>query len=301
MVTAKVFDEWKEIDGLSEGSGSSEKLWLQSPEEPVRGLFKFPKIQDYPDKPSSITTEHISEWLAAQLGERLEIECAKVDLGYRNGRIGSFSHLIIDKYKGTELIEGVSFIRAVFPKYDAKLMFNPEDNTYYCLDHILRSTQAYVSTKSWIEMLMFDFLIGNADRHQNNWALLKNEEQKYQWSPLYDNGSSLCCYVPDEKLEWYFSKDKWPMRRLTDTGSKSRIRIDGSKRSRPTHKAVMEYIFEKYPRIAIPIGKRFVEQLTKNRVEQLLSELPEEMFSSVRQRLVLDYLETKLQILSCWV
>lgn len=37
------FNSWTPYDGFAEGSGRSEKIWLQSPEGKV-GLFKYPQI-----------------------------------------------------------------------------------------------------------------------------------------------------------------------------------------------------------------------------------------------------------------
>ena len=49
----KDFSFWKEYDGASEGSGRSEKIWLQNPDTGQIGLFKFKKDID--------TTDNISE------------------------------------------------------------------------------------------------------------------------------------------------------------------------------------------------------------------------------------------------
>lgn len=52
---AKSFDDWEEYKGFPEGSGRSEKLWLQSPDGKI-GLFKYPKF----DSETGITTtEHM--------------------------------------------------------------------------------------------------------------------------------------------------------------------------------------------------------------------------------------------------
>ena len=60
----------------------------------------------------------------------------------------------------------------------------------------------------FIKMLLFDLLIGNGDRHQDNWAILfsfddvLSEPQKFQGrvSPLYDNGSSFMFSSLDSNL-----------------------------------------------------------------------------------------------------
>lgn len=39
----KDFSFWEEYEGSSEGSGRSEKIWLQNPDTGQIGLFKFKK------------------------------------------------------------------------------------------------------------------------------------------------------------------------------------------------------------------------------------------------------------------
>jgi hypothetical protein len=94
--------------------------------------------------------------------------------------------------------------------------------------------------KAWIQMLLFDFLIGNSDRHQSNWAILikpsfdkKKISFRVRWSPLYDNGSSLCCFINNEELNQLLGKDKERFEALVDSKSRSRIRIDGFRKKRP--------------------------------------------------------------------
>lgn len=299
MVEIFDFSQWQKPEGLSEGSGASEKIWLQSPDGTQTGLFKFPKTRNYSGKPETTSTEHVSEWLASQLGKIWGIPCAEVKLGNYHGRKGSLSVLITDnKEEHLELNEGVAFIKKLCPKYDAKKMIDKETGTYYCLGQILEATKEYLPTQFWIEVLLFDFMIGNTDRHQSNWALLKDEAGQYRPCPLYDNGSSLCSYIEDEQIERLFSKDTGPMRRLTDTGSRSRIRIDGTKKKEPTHKEVICYILDQYPRSAVPTAHNFLERLTQNEIDRLLNGLPEEIFSENRKRLVSYYLNAKKHILS---
>lgn len=83
----KDFSFWKEYDGASEGSGRSEKIWLQNPDTGQIGLFKFKKDID--------TTDNISECIAYDLACILGIPCAKFEVGMYEGREGSMSYNIL--------------------------------------------------------------------------------------------------------------------------------------------------------------------------------------------------------------
>jgi hypothetical protein len=233
MVEIYDFTFWDVYDGSAEGSGRSEKIWLQSKTGEI-GLFKFPKINPADQKE---TTEHISEHLAYQIGKILGVATAKVDIGTYNGRIGSMSYFVCDKQE--YLQEGIWLISEKYPKYNADTMQDEEDGRYYCIDHLC-SVMPHGFEKAWIQMLLFDFLIGNSDRHQSNWAILikpsfdkKKISFRVRWSPLYDNGSSLCCFINNEELNQLLGKDKERFEALVDSKSRSRIRIDGFRKKRP--------------------------------------------------------------------
>ena len=85
------YDDWEIYEGMSEGSGASEKIWLYLPETGDIGLFKFPKTYSNSD---IITTEHISEKIASEICKLLQIKCAKVEIGQRESREGSMSYII---------------------------------------------------------------------------------------------------------------------------------------------------------------------------------------------------------------
>lgn len=177
-------------------------------------------------------------------------------------------------------------------------MVNGKGCFYYCLEYILNATKDYLPTQFWVKVLLFDFLIGNSDRHHSNWALLKQFDQQYAPCPLYDNGFSLCSYVTEEQMERLFSKDAGPMKRQTDSGSCSRIRIDGHIKKIPTHKMVIQHILIKYPRITAPIAQSFLKHLTPDQVDSILVQIPADIFSTDRKQLVSCFLTRKLGILS---
>jgi hypothetical protein len=72
--------------------------------------------------------------------------------------------------------------------------------------------------QAYSDMLIFDILIGNMDRHLENWGVLESEEFRslqmriepkkvLKWSvtfsPLFDHGSAWLFELTDEKVEYY--------------------------------------------------------------------------------------------------
>jgi len=287
------FDSWNVYDGASEGSGRSEKIWLISDTGEI-GLFKYPKIDPADQKE---TTEHVSEHLAHQLGNVLNVSTANVDIGIRDGRIGSMSYLVCKQNEA--LVEGIDFISGKFPHYNAETMQDEESGTYYCIDHIFNSVPSVVPNRIWIEMMLFDFLIGNADRHQSNWALLMELVSKDPVSiqvrqcPLYDNGSSLCCYENESQVE---NKDIRHFEALVDSKSRSIIRIDGSVKTKPRHRDVAQYLIGKYP-IAKTIAKRFLDRLTEDAINTIMDQYPTDVLDTKKNLLIRRYLLKKLELL----
>lgn len=296
MINVVDFSDWKEYDGASEGSGRSEKVWLKSKNGQI-GLFKFPKIDPVDNKE---TTEHVSEHLAHKIGEIIGVLTAEVDIGTYNNRIGSMSYFVCKKNEF--LKEGIWFLSARFPKYNVEKMQDENDGKYYCLDHLFGAAPNLLSKRVHIEMMLFDFLIGNSDRHQSNWAILigVNNENGLSISirqcPLYDNGSSLCCYVNSKELPELLGNDKKRFSTFVDSKSKSRIRIDGSKKSLPSHREVIKYLFQNHS-VSREIAKGFLERLTVGEIDKLLAEYPTDILSDEKKNLTRKFLVQKLNIL----
>lgn len=61
----------------------------------------------------------------------------------------------------------------------------------------------------WAKVFCFDVLIGNTDRHQDNWGLIRNKDGKGRWSfaPAFDNNSSLGREMSEIQFERIISAD----------------------------------------------------------------------------------------------
>ena len=137
--------------------------------------------------------------LASDLGTLLELPCAQIEIGSYEKHEGSMSYLI--NKENEVLIEGIWLINESYPNYSAEEMYDSSLDEYYSIHMLVKAIEKYGLLKDLLKMLIFDYVIGNSDRHQNNWAIINKGDGVYGFSPLYDNSSSLCCYILKKKVK----------------------------------------------------------------------------------------------------
>lgn len=282
----KDFSFWEQYEGTSEGSGRSEKIWLINPDTNQIGLFKFKKDKE--------TTDHVSECIAYELARLIGIPCAEFEVGLYKGREGSMSYNIVEK-EGMVLIEGIYCISRVYENFDSEKLIDIKSGDRYSLEMIEASLKTFGLFDDFLSILVFDFLIGNTDRHQSNWALLM-ENGQFHLSPLYDNSSSLCAYVKEEKIIQYLGKDKLLWKSLVDTKSRSIIRIKNRDEKQPTHLEMLNFLKEKYYMQTQKIVKKIITCVTENTVYDILNKY-EEVLSEQKRTLIQRYLLSKIQLM----
>lgn len=282
----KDFSFWVEYEGAAEGSGRSEKLWLMNPDTGQTGLFKFKKDIE--------TTDHVSECIAYDLANLIGLSCAKFEVGSYKGREGSMSYNIVD-HEGITLIEGIYCISLMYPGFDESLLMDTETGKKYSLDMIKEVLKPWGLFEDFLPILLFDFLIGNTDRHQSNWALVLDKEV-LSISPLYDNSSSLCAYVKETKIKNYLGNDKVLWRSLIDTKSKSLVRITSNDMKQPTHLAMVEFLQKNYYKQTIEIEKRIETFVTEENVYDILNKY-EEVLTEERKELIGKFILSKVRLL----
>lgn len=282
----KDFSFWMEYEGASEGSGRSEKVWLINSDTNQTGLFKYKK--------DATTTDHVSECIAYELATLIGIPCAKFELGTYLSREGSMSYNIVD-YSENVLIEGIYCIYLKHANFDAEKLEDAETGERYSLEMIKEVLEPRGLFDDFFPVLLLDFLIGNTDRHQSNWALIM-ENKELKMCPLYDNSSSLCAYVKESKIEQYLGKDLLLWKSLVDTKSKSLIRIANKDKGQPTHLEVLKFLQKNYYRQTIGTVKKIDSYVTEQSVCAIVDKY-EEVLSTKRKNLIKKFLLSKVQLM----
>lgn len=282
----KDFSHWKEYEGASEGSGRSEKQWLINPDTAQTGLFKYKKDVG--------TTDHASECIASDLANLIGIPCAKFEIGMFHGREGSISYNIVE-HDGMTLIEGIYCISMLHNDFDVEKLIDSKSGERYSLEMIEEALNPFGLFEDFLRIPVFDFLIGNTDRHQSNWALVMKDE-KLRLSPLYDNSSSLCAYVAESRIERYFGNDKLLWKSLIDSKSRSLIRINSSDRKLPTHAEVLMFLQKNYYKQTENIVNSIGTFVTNDKICAILDKY-NEVLSAKRKLLIKKYLLSKIEIM----
>ncbi|OPZ91345.1 MAG: Serine/threonine-protein kinase CtkA [Firmicutes bacterium ADurb.Bin419] len=256
------FDIWHVDEEHPFGSGASEKKWLINPNTKQTGIFKFPKIMSS----GEITGEYWAEKLASDIALLIGIDCAKVDIGIYHDRIGSMSYNVLEPDE--ELIEGIQYIVNKYPNYNGDRFIDTKSGKIYSIQMILESLKGTGLERDFLKIPIFDALIGNSDRHHSNWAVKKNiQTGEIRISPLYDNGSSLCCLVSDSKVQHYMGS-LLNFESLVYGKSKSIIGWQDVKK--PRHLELIQNIAENYYDDTISIINRIEETLSEDSIKRVV-------------------------------
>ena len=205
------------------------------------------------------------------------------------------SYNIIDRMS-TSLTEGVELIQAKYPYYNKDKLKDEKTEDAYSVQMIQNSLKIKEEINEILQMIVFDCLIGNSDRHHSNWAEISTMEYNYvhkafffSWciSPLYDNGSSLCAYVNENDIE-FILKDKIRLEALINTKSKSAI---GWNNKRPIrHFELLQQLKENFYNDTFEYVNIIKNEINGENIDKILNEFDKNIISENMKRLIRSYL-----------
>lgn len=125
------------------------------------------------------------------------ISAALIEWFYLDGEVRQKLYPMFDRKDGAEIFHlGGDVLQNIHPTFDRKR------GEMHNIQHIVELMEMLVEKelmenvwKQWlVNMLLFDALIGNTDRHQDNWGLVISSINLHfpiRLSPFFDNGTSL--------------------------------------------------------------------------------------------------------------
>ena len=189
----------KDVIG-DEAMGSKTKFWFRR--DTQQWLFKEAREG---------TGEDWAEKAASELAHIFDVSAATVELAEFEGRRGCASLSFLHPEEGEALIHGNEILAGIVLGYDRAKKFHQSDHTLENIEKaICKLFPAEAVHKGVLAnlagYLVLDALIGNTDRHHENWALLFQLKKvgdaadlKLQVAPSFDHASSLGRELLDPK------------------------------------------------------------------------------------------------------
>jgi hypothetical protein len=193
---------WERVDDAPSGAlhteGSLSKYLLRYNNSQF--LFKETWTRRKGDYREEIKHQFWSEIVAAEVGQLLGLQVPETFIGLNERSDIPFTVGVLTKWflKDKDIfVRGSELMTRHIENYSEK-----QHNLHSAIAHTVDIEGAL---KYWIEMIVFDCLIGNTDRHHENWGVINHS----RLTPLYDNGISLGWRVHDELLSENEIQKNW--------------------------------------------------------------------------------------------
>ena len=178
---------------IFEQLGTKEKFWYDN----SRFLFKIGREN---------TLENCSEKIAYEIAKIIGLPCAEYELGSYDGKQGIVSkNFLIKDNENYHLMLGNEILAKVIKNYPKDKRFKARE---YKLNLVLEifskiNVLSLIQSKTplfvFLGYLIFDCLIGNQDRHQENWGFIVNGD--IILAPTFDHASGIASKVSEEEAK----------------------------------------------------------------------------------------------------
>lgn len=269
----------------------------------VRGLFK-PRRKEFKSSIDLFCGNHYGEVVGSELAKKMGMEACDSELvnvnteknKYTRGRIVFKEGCIIySKQKRTEtLIPGKivvdKFKTACPEKYDELAKSKKSDYYIYSseteanannIEIVLAAIEYSMQTEGataeeiaaarryMLQMVVYDCVFGNNDRHDENWSLVRDlETGKIKVYPAYDNERVLGLYENHRFITEAVRREK--AAEASDIALTSRMGIPGMP-EKVKYSVLLEYLSEHYPEEMLPVMKQVLERVSSKDVLEILS------------------------------
>lgn len=177
---------------------SNEEYFFKGSKETINGEIRYPM-------------EFWSEIVSSKIGQFLGFPMLDYNIAYdskHKQEIGCLSKSMTLNSEN-KLTEGISYLTGFNAQYNPET--DKKDYTFQFICDALNEFSLGNYIKNIIEIIVFDSIIGNSDRHQENWGILSTYEQE-------DN-------IVEEEISSVFDKVKNKIKKLTNNVTKDESKI----------------------------------------------------------------------------
>ncbi|MCY3600445.1 MAG: HipA domain-containing protein [Gemmatimonadetes bacterium] len=265
-----------------EDMGTKQKFWYRRAEgHGSAWLFKYPQPN---------TGQHWAEKIAAEIARALDIQHARTELAEFESERGSVSESFA--LGSTELVHGNQVLARTVEGYDRTARFGQSDhsfsNIWTSFERIFREQAAAEKHReTFAGYLVLDAVIGNTDRHHENWGFLRRrvgENWKGGLAPSFDHASSLGRELLDERRALLLNEKRvgWYSER-----GRGGIHWSGDARYGPSPLTLVREAAEQHGSYFRSILER-VAALTDSLVAELVHRVPVDWMSDPARAFVVE-------------
>ncbi|MCA9497974.1 MAG: hypothetical protein KC588_02145 [Nitrospira sp.] len=256
--------------------GTKPKFWFDE----NRFLFKEARIG---------TGEDWSEKVVCELCEILGIPHAKYDLGMWNGKRGVVTENFVPPR--ASLIPGNQILVRINPRYPTGKLRGVRHHTLRIVHIVVGLMKPPVdflpfpgvtsARHVFAGYLMLDALVGNNDRHHENWGLVLTGDRVLHLAPSFDHASSLGRIESDkEKLDRLRTKDQF---RTVEAYAKKASSAFHLSQTSTTPLSTLEafYSIAKLHTSAALAWLKRLEEVSPEQTMEILSKVPKDRISDI--------------------
>lgn len=276
-----------------EDMGSKRKFWFRYQDE--MWLFKQARPR---------TGEHWAEKVASEIAEILGLPTHHVELAQSEGTPGCAVLSFLGKNE--ILVHGNELMAGVVDGYDKHKEWGQADHNFENIVTTLESRFPVPEIRKRVSLrfvgyLVLDALIGNTDRHHENWGIVQKTEISHDLetkrlrlslrtslAPTFDHGSCLGRELLDVKRQTILEQPL-AIRRYIQKGTGG-IFLDNQAKKGLSPMALAELIAGRYPELFKPWQKR-ISELGNNFAQEILERVPSSYMSETSKRFVSAFLK----------
>lgn len=287
---------------VEEARGSKTKFWVSLEDGGPPWLLKFPREG---------SGEHWSEKLAAEVGILIGVDCATVELARCDGQLATIcrSFTVADtpsgqsgENRGNDLyVHGMDVMPLVVENYDTgphsrfRQLDHNVENICVAVERLASALssepEATVRTVSeaLVSYALLDGLIGNTDRHHENWMLrIGFRDGSLHAAPSFDHASSLGRELTDDDRR--DKLDRGTVLQYLRRGRGGVYQDDRQPRA-PAPLMLAQWLCERWSTLARPTLDR-IEGLSESECRTIIDRVPSEFMSEAARKFALQVLMT---------
>jgi HipA-like protein len=184
-------------------TGTKPKRFLVCPDEPPHPLLIPRHTYLFKVAQGWRAPQMWSEAIAYQIGCAASVEVPRCFVATNaitgeNGALVEFFLRYPNELSPLRLLHGADLLQASGFTAGAERPHNLATNIELCTARGIANPVQW-----WATTVAFDALIGNTDRHPENWGLLADASDAEQFAPRFDNGTSLGYLIRDDQIDHY--------------------------------------------------------------------------------------------------